>query len=338
MQKNKNKIEQQKMFNMLEIYRSRLFNRRMTVKAMLAKRASTFYRRNSNSNGSLNKIGQMSDGLNFSQMMSYGEAPESGKKQTYGTTGRRLSTSSSKASLNQEQAQANDPQLTSIQQTLSTEADRLEEVMKTLTLSDEEQLVNLLIEYFLSKEDVTMYSCSQLSDAADDSFFNSQYSIAQFSSSFEQMGLSRIKKFASMAEIKGGLTSNSSIGKRALNRCYYASIQAHMAQAFKSMDTNFDNKLSYDEFSAGIRNLLSENCVRRLCAKSYVKFVLNIISDEKVLRKLFSKFDINNDETIDFSKYFCKIIILMFKNLLLISYLRNNYSNDVNLAKSFTKN
>lgn len=280
---------------MLEVYRSRIFNKRQ--KSRQSKRASTIHRVDSNSNGSLNKIGQPIDNINLNQFSGccdlLNDFHTGMSSIATGGVERRLSSSSSKASLTRNQA-AN----SNHDRILSMETDQFELMLNNLTLTYEDQLLNVLTEYFLSKEDSGLYSCSRMIRDGES---------LPTSQSFDNSGLSRMKKFASVSEFReNGWNKNPS---GVLNRCYYASIQAHMAQSFKAMDTNFDNRLSFDEFYNGLRTVLNENCVRKLCAKSYYKFVLNLVNDETVLKRLFAKFDVNNDEYVDFSGFFRQLLI-----------------------------
>ena len=183
----------------------------------------------------------------------------------------------------------------SMQNILSAETDRFESMINRLSLTDEDQLLSLLAEYFLSREDMAAFSCTLQASPTSLSSSKSTYSIEACQ---EDDLASRMKRFSSVF----GFSSSSSSSKKIRNRCFYASVQAHMAQAFKAMDNNFDNKLSFDEFSTGVRGLLSEHAMRRICAKSYFKFATSLVNDENCLRRLFAKLDLNNDSWIDFGK------------------------------------
>lgn len=271
------------MFNILDFYRSRLFNKRPKTRQMKRRsRTISMFGKDqlATSNVSLNKVAinpleerdlsssSSKSSLNINivenrlvNQIKLSSATKLSVEQW--TTGTGATSSSS----------AHSP---GVQNTLSFEADRFEFIMNSLTLSDEDQLANLLTEYFLNKEDPNMFSCSMSDETKT------------FAASF-----------SSLAEFTNRQRRRS---KRILNRCYCACIQAHMALAFKSMDSNFDNKLSFDEFSTGLRSILNEGCIKRLCTKSYQKIAINIVNDDAVLRRLFFKFDLNNDGYIDFSK------------------------------------
>ena len=124
------------------------------------------------------------------------------------------------------------------------------------------------------------------------------------------------------------------------SRCYNTCIQIQVAQAFKNMDLDFDNKLTFHEFNKGINHLLFTNSTTSDYNKTFFKSHSNQIRfkksrslannemarlssnennflslsssfhsstyssiDESVMQKLFLKFDLNNDGYIDFSKW-----------------------------------
>jgi hypothetical protein len=68
--------------------------------------------------------------------------------------------------------------------------------------------------------------------------------------------------------------------------CYYSSLHIQAAQVFRSMDIDYNNKLTYAEFERGLA-----------LAYSFSKRLFN----GDILRRLFLMFDINKDGFIDFS-------------------------------------
>lgn len=269
------------MFNMLEIYRSR-FTKRMRNRTQ--KRSNTAYSRadsicmaNMNSNvygiGSILAMGPMPL-----------ERPISSSNSSLTTTN-SLTNRNAVPSPPKENSSTEKKRIIPIQKILSLETDKFEYIINNLNLCDEDRLLNILTEYFLSKEDVNSFTCSSQTTATSSeesrSSISSHYSLTTTSDEFQ--------------------ARRQNSGKKTLNRCYYASIQAHMALAFKSMDTNYDNKLSMDEFVIGIRATLNESCIRKLCAKSYQTLALSILNNTAVLKRLFRKFDLNDDCFIDFS-------------------------------------
>lgn len=326
---------------MLDVYRSRLFNKRR--KSRFAKRMSifAFNRRDST----------MPHPPSLNNMSSYGGGDAGGDHDHGGgkSIGRRFSISSSKESLDHviiAEDVVTGPGASIISQNptavavgadsstsnvLSMETDQFESMINRLSLADEDQLLNLLTEYFMAKEDVNLFSCTSASKTIgeDNSTTNDTIPAVIFNSSKSTYSIettaavaapngstSQIKRFASANEIITTTTTTtttttignnnnskkktSSASKKIRNRCYYASVQAHMAQAFKSMDVNFDNRLSFQEFANGVRAMLNENAMKRVCAKSYYKFAANLVQDDTVLRRLFAKLDLNADGLIDF--------------------------------------
>lgn len=275
---------------MLDIYRSRLFNKRR--KSRLAKRMSIFNRRDS--------MNQLPSFANISS--SFAENGEANNGDPPPSGGRRFSISSSKDSFTTASAADHILQMPgqsfSMQNILSAETDRFESMINRLSLTDEDQLLSLLAEYFLSREDMSAFSCTLQASPMSLSSSKSTYSIEACQ---EDDLTSRMKRFSSVFGFSS-LASSSSSSKKIRNRCFYASVQAHMAQAFKAMDNNFDNKLSFDEFATGVRGLLNEHAMKRVCAKSYFKFATSLVNDESCLRRLFAKLDLNNDSWIDFGK------------------------------------
>jgi hypothetical protein len=69
--------------------------------------------------------------------------------------------------------------------------------------------------------------------------------------------------------------------------CYYSSLHIQAAQVFRSMDIDYNNKLTYAEFERGL-----------MLAYSFAKRLFN----GDILRRLFLMFDINKDGFIDFSR------------------------------------
>lgn len=386
------------MFNMLDIYRSRLFNKRR--RSRFVKRMSIFAFNNRADTPSLNAppgVVIHSSATNPATIPSTATTASHSLAPTAQTTGlsttttasgggRRFSISSSKESLTPPSTHTPPPSLTvsfadqkppqqrslaqtiarknasisvavthahpiatplhhptslhlsspiqtnggsvSLQNILAMETDQFESMINRLSLSDEDQLLNLLTEYFLSREDPNAFSCSSAQMANSETNnttttnnirdesnepFKSTYSFPKDDSRERRGEEYVLKKFASMnvvnmvgnrrANSVSSTSSSSSSMKKIRNRCYYASVQAHMAQAFKSMDGNFDNRLSFDEFSTGLRALLNEHALRRVCAKSYLKFAVGLVNDERCLRRLFDQLDINGDGSIDFGKF-----------------------------------
>ncbi|RNA23439.1 calcyphosin [Brachionus plicatilis] len=94
------------------------------------------------------------------------------------------------------------------------------------------------------------------------------------------------------------------------SRCYYSSIQLYVAQIFRSMDTDFDNRLSFGEFRRGIRNLIDNIFYYEETADSQEDFTLyrrkntnKVQIDDKLLFKLFKDFDLNHDGFIDYCEF-----------------------------------
>ena len=138
--------------------------------------------------------------------------------------------------------------------------------------------------------------------------------------------LGAIKKSSSCPQLT---KYNSCITCGCVNRCIFTSVQANVTQAFKNMDFDFDNKLTYIEFRCGLINILfGQNALKNgkiLNDKQDKKdFVLDSINstirneflkckfdtslfyecpiDENVLFELFLRFDKNQDGVIDFGK------------------------------------
>lgn len=121
----------------------------------------------------------------------------------------------------------------------------------------------------------------------------------------------------------GGSSSNCS-------RCYYSSIQLYVAQIFRSMDTDFDNRLSIGEFRRGVRNLtdnifyyeeIADNpdevfLNRRHSPKVKKKNRNKVNIDDKLLFKLFKDFDLNHDGFIDYCKIFSYLDFTNLKNVI----------------------
>lgn len=96
------------------------------------------------------------------------------------------------------------------------------------------------------------------------------------------------------------------------SRCYYSSIQLYVAQIFRSMDIDFDNRLSIGEFQRGVRNLIDNIFYYDETYDSAEEILLNtknslqrknnnkVQIDDKLLIKLFKDFDQNRDGFIDY--------------------------------------
>ncbi|CAF0719357.1 unnamed protein product [Brachionus calyciflorus] len=117
-------------------------------------------------------------------------------------------------------------------------------------------------------------------------------------------GISRSKSLSAINSIK---SKNSS-------RCYYSSIQIYVAQIFRSMDLDYDNRLTCFEFCKGINKLLENNfCyeqnglynVNNEYSISNVKnSKANKISiDENLVKRLFNSFDLNGDGFVDYGEF-----------------------------------
>ncbi len=116
--------------------------------------------------------------------------------------------------------------------------------------------------------------------------------------------------------------TNCCITAGCVHRCLFTSIQANVTQAFKNMDFDFDNKLTYVEFRKGIIGLLfgkdklktttDTHCILSTINHSirneYLKCKFDTFVkcpiDEKLIFKLFLRFDKNEDGNIDFGKFF----------------------------------
>lgn len=96
------------------------------------------------------------------------------------------------------------------------------------------------------------------------------------------------------------------------SRCYYSSIQLYVAQIFRSMDIDFDNRLSIGEFQRGIRNLIDNIFYYEQTSDNPEEILLHtrnslqkkntnkVQIDDSLLIKLFKEFDQNCDGFIDY--------------------------------------
>lgn len=170
------------------------------------------------------------------------------------------------------------------------------------------QLLFSLTQYFLQREEFENFSCadelnefnSKINENGEKQYMNTE---------------NKLRKTISMPSVSANFRKQSNHFPN-FNRCYFTSVQVHVAQAFRSMDLDFDNKLSLKEFSTGINNLIKDNLIRpsRINEKRTVlkdtkssyqmsrRSTKERTIDENVLRLLFLKMDLNHDGFIDYSK------------------------------------
>lgn len=146
---------------------------------------------------------------------------------------------------------------------------------------------------------------------------------------FQDFGCRLVETYSRVPKQGSSNQSNSLVLSTNCPRCYYTSIQMFVAQIFRSMDSDFDNKLNEVDFCKGIRKLLVNNfyyeqeilenelsndqsnylIIPRNASK--LKKTKNKISvDDNLLKKLFANFDLNKDKFVDYGKF----NFVMFKN------------------------
>lgn len=114
--------------------------------------------------------------------------------------------------------------------------------------------------------------------------------------------------------------------KNGVSRCYFSAIQINVAQFFKSMDKDFDRRLSFSEFYHGIINILYETDKdNHFSNKSSLNLSHNtsfintnsfdcddifkmvdscqLEIDDKAIFNLFKRFDANEDGFISFNEF-----------------------------------
>lgn len=190
------------------------------------------------------------------------------------------------------------------------------------SLKNEDQLLNQLVEYFLAMEEYEKFSC------IDE--HKSTYPLTSVNpANARPQTLNKIRNISTNTNtpLDAGTLSTGRMRKSistlslrsaqnlCSKRCYFTSIQVHVAQAFKTMDIDFDNKLSFKEFSIGIKNILNDNYHIQNENATVESGSSSIINDETILKKLFVKFDLNQDEYVDFGNCLF-LIILVFNKLI----------------------
>lgn len=163
---------------------------------------------------------------------------------------------------------------------------------------NEDQLLNELVEYFLSKEDIHLFSCNNGDTKTYDIRNNDELGLDLLGLNGQKA--SNFKNSNCLNKLKRSLSFSRS--KKCLNRCYYTSIHVHIGQFFKSMDLDFDHKLSFNEFSFGIKKLLNNNYTDKNDNLFNSTIAVKIVYDQIMLKRLFVKFDLNQDGSIDFGK------------------------------------
>jgi Ca2+-binding EF-hand superfamily protein len=113
--------------------------------------------------------------------------------------------------------------------------------------------------------------------------------------------------------------------KNGVSRCYFSAIQINVAQYFKTMDKDFDRRLSFSEFYHGIINILYETdkdsqILNKSSNLSHNTSFINTSSfdcddifkmvdscqleiDDKAIFNLFKRFDTNEDGFISFNEF-----------------------------------
>ena len=105
---------------------------------------------------------------------------------------------------------------------------------------DEEELLKALFDYFVDPENVGCFTC-----ANEKMRLLSAYSMSSNTHNFKQSN--------SMPFISTKCLRDASV-----NRCYFTSIQINVAQTYKNIDFDYDNKLNYYEFNKGVKRILLE--------------------------------------------------------------------------------
>jgi hypothetical protein len=137
--------------------------------------------------------------------------------------------------------------------------------VRNILVDDHNELRRLLVSCFMDKNDFYKTVCAVCA--------KERFKIEEFTKlcrSEKSRNNVLLAKSVSMPaiDVHSPRLVNAGNATASRNRCFFTQAQLSVAQAFKSLDTDYDNKLSFKEFFRGLQNIITKNKNKPLANES----------------------------------------------------------------------